>query len=254
MIITNPKITGIEPCWAPFHGFSLLFDNPKDGLTPMASKLRKLNSDIVNNPDLLFYKTIADSVTSIGRKLLIHTYLFCPLPSPSYHITVLDGLNEGNLQQVNSQHRPAIDDFLNNFPDSFAGQNPVITFAEDSLLLRKKDWNLSFKLDRLANWGNVSLVATLLPTDPYSSNYSKFIEERRILAVKFRNEFSINVSIDFYPHLTIGYFANESLAESFTPKIDEWTNALKNQAAEQRIIFNSISLYGFMDMTTFFKR
>jgi hypothetical protein len=181
-------------------------------------------------------------------------HFFCPLPPPSYHVTVLDGLNEANLQQVNMQHRQAIDDFLKNLPDSFLMNKRFITFIEDSLLIKRKNWNISFKLDRLANWGNQSVVATLLPVDADSANYAIFIKERSILAETFGNEFGINVSTDFYPHLTLGYFANAQLAESFTPKITEWTNALKDQAAEQTITFNSVSLYGFMDMATFFRK
>jgi hypothetical protein len=38
--ITNTKIAGVDgPRWAPFRGFSLLFDNPGDGVLPMGKGL-----------------------------------------------------------------------------------------------------------------------------------------------------------------------------------------------------------------------
>ena len=251
--ITNPKIAGFEPIWAKFNGFSLLFDNADNHLMPMAKDLRKLDFALESNPDLRLFKMLADTVNSVGQQLLIHTYLFCPLPPSSYHVTVLDGLNEGNLHQVNDKHRPAIDDFLKNLPDSFLTNKRFNSIVEESLLLNRKDWNIQFKLDRLLNWGNQSVVASLLPVAPYSANYAAFVEEHRILAGKIRNEFGIHVSSDFYPHLTLGYFGNAQLAKIFTSQISEWTSFLKNEMAECTIAFNSISLYGFTDMITFFK-
>jgi hypothetical protein len=65
IIITNPKISGFDPVWTRFYGFSLLFDNPNNHFKPMINGLGKLDCAVEKDPDLLYYKGLADLVNGI---------------------------------------------------------------------------------------------------------------------------------------------------------------------------------------------
>jgi len=58
----------------------------------------------------------------------------------------------------------------------------------------------------------------------------------------------------YSPHFTLGYFANKDYGKLFTKDLlNELGKTFKKNLANQTIKFSSISLYGFTDMTTFFK-
>src|SRR5687768_3467807 len=115
--ITNRKVAGLEPRWAPFPGFSLLFDNPGGCLTP-ADGLLHLRCPVEADPDLPFYRGLAEGLQQVGLDRLTRAHSFCPLPPASYHVTVWDGCNAGNLQRVAEPARPAFASYLEALPDS----------------------------------------------------------------------------------------------------------------------------------------
>ena len=99
--ITHDKILGFTPRWAPYNGFSLLFDNPDNGFSPLGGVggfdiPMKLDS-VPSDPALILYQVFIDALNNIDINLLTNTYLFCPLPPSTYHVTVWDGLNVGNI-------------------------------------------------------------------------------------------------------------------------------------------------------------
>ena len=57
-----------------------------------------------------------------------------------------------------------------------------------------------------------------------------------------------------YPHVTIGYFANEKYTVLINNQVDHGTELVKRAVNDLSVVFNSISLYGFTDMATFLKR
>ena len=95
--ITNDKIAGLVPRWASFRGFSLLFDNPGPGLSTLARGLDKIDCDIDAHRGVGLYRGLATALAEIGHDLLLNAYLLCPLPTCSYHVTVWDGINDGNV-------------------------------------------------------------------------------------------------------------------------------------------------------------
>src|SRR5438876_12331769 len=94
--ITNPKVAGFVPRWAPFRGFSLHYDNPGHSLTRSGDRL-DLNCDVEADPELVFYRRLRESLEDLAPDLLMNTYLFCPLPPASYHVTGRDGGNDGTV-------------------------------------------------------------------------------------------------------------------------------------------------------------
>lgn len=206
------------------------------------------------NPSLQFYRALAGSLDKIGRNLLINTYLFCSLPSHSYHVTVWDGLNDGNVRDVFHQYRPGGENFLAGLPSSFLTDKTFTGEVDDSPLITREDWAIRFKFDRLLKWSNKVLVARLVPADQDSERELRIVvENRQNLTARFRERFGIETINDYSPHVSLGYFANAQYAQLSTSQISRWTDLIKEETGDLTVAFTSISLYGFTDMATFFK-
>ena len=101
--ITNTKVAGLEAKWASFRGFSLLFDNPGESLSPKETNLKQIDCPLDEQKDLQFYRCLNRWIDKVGRQKLINTYMFCPLPFNSYHVTVWDGLNDANVHKISDK-------------------------------------------------------------------------------------------------------------------------------------------------------
>ena len=256
--ITNKKVAGFIPRWAGFRGFSILFDNPGDCLTPSGPCLT-LACDVETDAALGFYKSLRDALARLDPDLLTAAYLFCPLPPPSYHVTVWDGGNAGNVARVTADRRAALERLLAGLPDTLAQQqeldefNELIESVQASPLVRRQDWDIEFRFDHLAIWGNVVVVARLSPTEASQSAFAEFAEERCRLNASFQTSFGIRASQTYTPHLSLGYFANREGAQMARPCLPEWTALFDERMQGLTLSFRSASLYGFTDMATFFK-
>ncbi|MBV9848543.1 MAG: hypothetical protein JO250_02530, partial [Armatimonadetes bacterium] len=214
--ITNPKVAGFLPRWARFRGFSILFDSPGDCLTPSGERL-DLACDVDADAELGFYRSLRDSLSRLNPNLLTATYLFCPLPPPSYHVTAWDGGNDGNVARVVPEHRPKLEHLLAGLPDALVQPHELTELASASPLVRRRDWNIRFRFERPAIWGNEVLVAHLTPIDSSRAAFQEFTEERRRLTVAFRQAFGIGPSDNYTPHVSLGYFANREGAQLAIP-------------------------------------
>jgi hypothetical protein len=253
IVITNRKIAELEPRWAPFSGFSLLFDNPGESLSPLSANLLKLDCS-ETAPELQLYSRLAGTLDRIGRDLLVNTYLLCPLPFYSYHVTVWDGLNDANAAQVLPQHQAELSDFLQGLPGSLLTDERFTAQASDSLLVRRRDWAIKFKFDVLYKWDNRALVALLAPADEDSeSKLRTIVVGREGLTTGLQEQFGVRTTGGFAPHVTLGYYANREHAEHSTPQIDRWSELIQEEAGDLTITFRTIGLYGFTDMVTFFR-
>jgi hypothetical protein len=250
--ITNQKVAGFAPRWAPFRGFSLLFDNPGQSLTRSGDRL-DLNCAVEADPELGFYRALRDSLDDLSPDVLTNTYFFCPLPPASYHVTVWDGGNDGNVARVTSSQRPELEAMLAGLPGSLSRPNPMVEMAVGSLLVRRGEWNLRFRFDRLINWGNSVLVACLPPVDQSAETLNELIEERRRLSARFRERFGIGPSETYTPHVSLGYFANREAAQLSVPCLEDWNRRFAERMQGLTLPLSHVSPYGFTDMATFFR-
>ncbi len=249
--ITHDKILGFTPRWAPYNGFSLLFDNPDSGFSPLEenNQLMKLNS-VSSHPTLELYQAFVDALDFIDTNLLTNTYLFCPLPPSTYHVTVWDGLNVGNLADVNPSVQERWADFVNKFPHTFQKDSEFTSRARASSLTQNQDWNITFRYDTLHKWGS-GMGIFLKPADQESAQILGEIKNRR---EDLYEDFPVKiVHPEYVPHVTLGYFANRESAQLTTPLIAAWRNVFEEMVRDLTITYHSISLYGFTDMITFFK-
>ena len=249
--ISNQKVAGFEPRWADFRGYSLLFDNPGQSLTPSGALL-VLNCQVEIDPELGFYKALNLALTNIGREMLIRSYLFCPLPPPSYHVTVWDGGNNANSASAASAHRSELEAQLRGLPLSLPQKNTLTDVVLGSPLAGFQG-DLIFRFDRLLKWGNSVLVARIIPTEECEDRYQQMVDLRAGLSSEFEKLSGIKASPRYSPHVSLGYFANQEAAQQATSCIDEWTAMVRQQIGNERLCFRSMSLYGFTDMAHFFK-
>ena len=253
--ITNPKVASPEPRWADFRGFSLLFDNPGNGLSPFGDGLGKMVAPIETAPRLVFYKMLANAVSEIFGKAERQRYGFCPLPASTFHVTVWDGLNAGNLHKVKTNEKERVKRFLSDLPHSLRTESPVTRWAEQSPLVSRSDWSITFRYKSLFNWDNQALVVQLLPVDNRSEErLSTLIEHRTVLSRHYQQHFGVPEPNPYTPHVTLGYFVNQSLANLTLPLMEKWRTILSELIGDLTITFPTINLYGFTDMVSFYRK
>ena len=250
--ITHPKLISLEPGWATYRGFSLLFDNPGEGYTSSEKGLLRL--DCKPNDALALYKVFDPFLQEIDLQQLRDEFLFCPLPFYSYHVTVWDGLNEGNSRYLEEDARIRLNASLKNMPDLLSAPNEYTLEACQSPLTQQ-DWEIELVCTGLAKWSNQSLVALLGPNDHKSQKvFEQITSYRQQLSAHYRDTFGVNMRSGYHPHVTLGYFANPDFAEKATQHMDMWEAILLDIVSGLTITFSRISLYGFDDMVTFYKK
>jgi hypothetical protein len=252
LTITNRKVAGLGPDWAPFRGLSLLFDNPGDSFNRNGCRL-DLTLNLAD-PTLVFYRLLHESVVRLGKDHLLHTYLFCCLPPASYHVTAWDGINDGNLDEVPQPHQATLQSLLAGLPDSLFQLTSLVGPLLPSARAPRAG-EVRFRFQRLGNWSNTSVVAELAPADEESvAALQRLVGLRATWTESFQARFGISPSgPHFAPHVTLGYFGNRDLAAQMQPLQGEWSAILAETMRSCVLPLSEISLYGFTDMATFFK-
>ena len=127
--ITQEKIAGLTPRWAPFPGFSVLFDNPG---TPFREQeeIETLACDVESDPGLEFYRRILQGFRSLDPDRLLQDYGLCALPSASYHVTAYDVANVADLSRCHPTTHNALSATLDRLPASKAFDEALLAPAE----------------------------------------------------------------------------------------------------------------------------
>ena len=249
--VTNRKLTE-QLGWADFRGFSLLFDNPGNSLMPAAGNLQKIHCPFSTDESLQLYKSLDEALEALNPFFLKGEYLFCALPTPSFHVTAWDGLNDLNKSGLTPGKHICFQTFLDRLPDDLAIENEWIRPAFHSSLC-KETHRLTFVFDGIRLWKNQTLVAVLKPADAASKIAFAAIASRRSLLNAHYQALGPEMREAFVPHVSLGYFANESEAKRALPLLAQWQTVFRECASGKMITFDSISGYGFTDMATFFK-
>lgn len=249
--ISNPKVAGFAPRWATFRGFTILFDNPGDSFARHENRI-EVACDVDGDAALGFYRALRDSLATLNLDTLTNTYLFCPLPPASYHVTLWDGCNDGNLQAVHAEQRPTMAEFLDGLPSSHLRPSAATKMAAASPLVTRRGWGIRLRFERLVKWDNIGMVALLAPADE-SRSYAELLAERAQLSARFRHTFGISPSEQYRPHVSLGYFANQEAAQLSTPCIEAWSRDFAARMHGLTLEFQQASVYGFTNMIGFFK-
>lgn len=195
------------------------------------------------------YQTLWNTLSGY-KEILTNTFLFCPLPLDSYHVTLCDGLNDSNLVLVDSDVRRMVEDMLSNMPESLEKGNSLY-----DMLHLDMDGALEFRFDRLVKWGNSVLVARITPIDRSSSErLAEIVARRKQVIDRFFEQFGVRIAGDEYsPHISLGYFANREYAELSSFCVSELDAQFRRDISGKSIRFTSCGLYGFQDMARFIR-
>lgn len=250
----NPKIEspGYVAKWARFRGFSLLFDNP-DIEFSKNKRYQPLDSNVDMIDSLEFYRALRDALDELDINWLVNSASFCPLPSNTYHVTVWDGLNDGNAGDIDAEQRNDLLDFFDRLPDRLNQDEQFTRPVYDSTLLTMKDLNITFKFGKLANWGNIALLCVLDIVDEDRDVFARIADQRKILANLYRERFGIALYNEWVPHITLGYLYDPQAGSNTLAHIENWSGHFKGKTDGLTITYQQIGLYGFTDMATFIK-
>jgi hypothetical protein len=250
--VTNAKVAGFVPQWASFRGFSILFDSPGDSLR-YSDGCGLLACDVDRDPLLGFYRQARDALASLDLRHLTHRYLFCPLPSTSYHVTVWDGANDGNVGKIAAPQRAVVEQLLADVPAALQMPHELIQLALRSALVQRQDWNLAFRFSQLALVGDSVLVAELEPaTSDDSGRLQELIRCRSELSARVQAAYGFSPYERYWPHVSLGYFANRELAQLARPYVEQWNASFVSYLSGRTLTFTRARVYGFNDMATFY--
>jgi hypothetical protein len=108
--MTNPKIealggaSGVQ--WASYRGVSLLLVGPASQHNPKRAAgndpgICRLHTD----PDAPLYGPLRRVLQAISVERLAQVYALAPVPNHALHVTAFDGVNQGNLRDVQPAYR-----------------------------------------------------------------------------------------------------------------------------------------------------
>lgn len=249
--ITTAKLRSVEPpVWEPYPGLSLLYDDPDSvalsGLEPLDARSWSADRD----------KRLYDRLWAITDEIAggADARQLCPLPRHSYHVTLCDGVNRGNVAHVRAELRDEVGATLAGMPDSLLWAGAVGRLLHDPEMA----WHvwthpISFRAEALVVWGHV-LAATLAPADERSA-VAQAAHERARAHFAERVTARLGVAIPAWrPHLSLGYFANERAAAHASEHIiPRWQDHLRERTAGLSVTFRSASVHGFTDMASFWR-
>jgi len=252
--VTQHKIAGFDPRWAPFFGFSVLFDNPGDAWVQSESPLQlRCQPQVGGKLDL--YARLEAVLDRLGRDTLMQTFLLCALPTDAYHVTVWDGVNTDNLNQLPADLQDRWRAYLQEIPGSLHRPPPAtMELVQTSALLTTHFAPLTLGFDGLTIWDNQVLVARLKPVDPEAESHFKAVcRARNELSDSSRRVLGVSPSVLYAPHVSLGYFANADLGKQASAQLPVWSACFRQELSESCITFTSLGVYGFSDMSHFFR-
>jgi hypothetical protein len=244
-----------EPIWLPFPGFSYIFDNPGSSLEP-EGHIQRLNIADLDVPELALYKAIFTAVKQIDPDDVAKKYNFFTLPPQTYHVTVWDGLNLGNLDDVKPVVRSQFNAYFENAITSAMKTWPPLAEIIEFENYFSDMGTVELEFSKLISRGRTVLVADLSPADEVSMQRLTEIQQlREKLDEEFEHRCEKHRNTQLRPHVAIGYFSDEALAsKAVFQNMDRWMQVFRKAALGKTIKFSSVGLYAFTDMLTYFKR
>ncbi len=243
------KVLPLQPRWAAYPGFTLLFENPQ--LTRFGSWLH-LAAPAETQP--LLYRRLAAFTDELSDALYLRHDGFCALPPSTYHVTAWDGPNIESIQAADPAGRPQFEHALAGVADSLGRDLPFLELIRASELLQTPVTPLTFECGSLLLYADTAVALMMQPTVESRPAFQQLVERRRRLSLEFRRRYGIAPRDQLIPHITLGYFSEPRAAQRLRPVLNAWQRRLSHELRDCRLTFDRIGLYGFHDMITFFRR
>lgn len=214
------KVVDTAPTWAPFHGWSVLFqhDRPCIGLGPETTDCRSFASEIERLTDAIAALAFDD---------------FARLPVDSLHITLCDGANVGlRLDDAPVEPCDSLGTVAGEITDLVAAASVPIEWMAESLEIR----------------GHAVVVP--VATD---SDLTEVSARRHRLLRRLGEVLGTDLDGDWRPHVTLGYLLDhDHVAEHRENTVRIW-HATRTPAPNPppRLTTRHAAVYEFDDMATF---
>jgi mannose-6-phosphate isomerase-like protein (cupin superfamily) len=253
--ITNPKIHSVDPVEFTRHnGFSYLFDNLGYGL----SEDRGLQ--YLWNAGRQSYKELADGGLGLYEGLeagisqlccSASRLAMCPLDPRTYHVTLWDGVNDGNLDLLAQPWHGRFKAFLLGLPESAGRFLPDI--LPPPVMQLDTPWTaVRFRFKELALWPKAyALVAVLELADGQSAWAVGHIRRWREEMDRQFAAYGKPANRAWTPHCSLAYFPDEAAVEAAGKELAAWNELIQKHTAGRTIQFDSASLYAFTNMERF---
>ena len=253
----RPPVYVPEPIWQPFPGFSFLFDNPGKSLSVNNGYVKiEVDYGALNQRDLDLYTNIAKAVEIIDPTALAQLFQFFALPSSTYHVTVWDGVNKGNMKWLGDESKKVFEEcFAAGVASVLRAWPPFKGAREYASWFRGTD-PIRLYYNGLRARGTTVLVVELTPDpmDKASVQALADIRKRRAELDSYFTNYGKPENHSLIPHVAVGYFANSDLGRSaMFQQMDTWMAAFDEKLRGCYIEFQTIDLYAFVDMVTYFK-
>jgi hypothetical protein len=257
-----PKLTTTPdgaPVFAPFKGFSILFEGYKN-LADLDPSWKRLSAESET-----LYAELTSALDQLKTRMELDSNTFIALPPSSYHITLWDGLNQENVETISRPDPTENDQIKAEFRRLIAGlpdTAPMLLEREElaslpnwearlRLVMNESD-NLNFSFVGLSVWGDEVLVARLAASKRSTETLEYICRERSIFNEHIRTKLGINPRSEYTPHISLGYFTNNEAGRIGSQKIPEW-NRLFSERVRSQYWTPRVKLYFFLDMCTFIR-
>ena len=249
--ITNPKVESLEPKWARFAGWSLLFDNPGDSLRG-DGRSETIDCRVDLSPELGLYRELSQAAFDFQGAP--NECGMCLLPPSSYHVTFFDCGNQANAEGARPNCNAALGQLIEGLPNSWSEEHELVLPSAKNSVAISPFPNITFRYSHLINWGYQVIAAAVQPADEISkANLEWLIAEREKLSNHYRTTYGFGAGPKYTPHVSLAYFANDAGGEKASGKTEEWDQILRERTQGLEVHFNSVSAYAFTDMATFFR-
>lgn len=262
MKFTSPKLTGPEPAWAPFKGWSVVFDTDPDGdqhddgggrsgAVADGVELLHLPAELIAGHNL-YSRLSAWSADLPGHLGQPAGYL--PLPPSTYHVTVCDGLSDAQLQETSGNARQRIATMLNSLPGAVVDPASLVPHAADALahLVERAAPPIDLSFEGIETRGH-ALVVVLEPCHASLPACAKIVEARSTLLSALGTDFGLDLITPWRPHVTLGYWTNRDIAELHQHLVESGSQAILDAAPDSPIRVGRASVHAFDDMATYWR-
>jgi len=244
--ITTAKLVDLAPTWAEYRGWTVLFDNPSRSF---GRGLQVLRTSTAHRRTRLW------SDLEFIARLIDDEHPEAPLawlPSSTFHVTVMDGLSGPHVRQVPPRLSQKLQHSLDLLPGSLENPEDLVLGLMEQIrrLLAAASQRIEFRLRKVTCRGH-AILAELEPLDRDVLKFDVLTDERRATIVAMEGVTGLRLATSYQPHVTLGYVANRAAAERLATPIEDLAD--EHIAAASSIRFSSASLYGFTDMTKFWK-
>lgn len=231
--VTTPKLVDLQPTWARFTGWSVLATDP---------------------PAVPLYGLLAGWAGSI-RDALAASSDDAPLawlPPSTFHLTVLDGLNQSHVRRLRPAQGAAVAAALAALPDEV--DDPVLRAGVDLGPLLEVVGRSPCAL-RVAgvHVGGHAVMARLEPADTdAAAQLDRIRAARTAVLADLSRAAGLDLITPWVPHVTLAYVANREAAAALSSRIEQVAAATRPEGTDTAVLtVTGAALHTFTSMVDF---